>query len=184
MKKEQLKEAVGELNCVDTVFEADGKSYIDTAVSVMQVYDLIDQLDEPEKVAVPQFVADTIDEFTGYEHGDRPGENSVFNFIDNLKGDFGNGYHKKTKEWYRESLQNQIDIERAWLDGYEIEKEKLYYIELIKGSRYVAQASNGVLGFSHTVRMSGTYGDKVMFTQQEIAAIDPRFWQFAVEVAE
>ena len=48
MNKEQLKEAVGELNLVDTVFEADGVSYIDTAVSVMQVYDLIDQLDEPE----------------------------------------------------------------------------------------------------------------------------------------
>ena len=43
-----LKEEVGELNLVDTVFEADGVSYIDTAVSVMQVYDLIDELDEPE----------------------------------------------------------------------------------------------------------------------------------------
>ena len=45
---EWLKEEVGELNLVDTVFEADGVSYIDTAVSVMQVYDLIDELDEPE----------------------------------------------------------------------------------------------------------------------------------------
>lgn len=58
MNKEQLKEAVGELNLVDTVFEVDGVSYIDTAVSVTQVYDLIDQLDEPEKVVIPQFVAD------------------------------------------------------------------------------------------------------------------------------
>ena len=48
MNKEQLKEAVGELNSVDTAFEYDGVSYIDTAVSVNQVYDLIDQLDEPE----------------------------------------------------------------------------------------------------------------------------------------
>ena len=50
MKKDikWLKEEVGELNLVDTVFEADGVSYIDTAVSVMQVYDLIDELDEPE----------------------------------------------------------------------------------------------------------------------------------------
>ena len=46
--KEWLKEAVGELDLVNTVFEPDGVSYIDTAVSVMQVYDLIDQLDEPE----------------------------------------------------------------------------------------------------------------------------------------
>ena len=46
--KEWLKEAVGELNLVDTLFEYDGVSYIETAVSVMEVYDLIDQLDEPE----------------------------------------------------------------------------------------------------------------------------------------
>lgn len=45
---EWLKEAIGELDLVDTVFESDGVSYIDTAVSVMQVYDLIEQLDEPE----------------------------------------------------------------------------------------------------------------------------------------
>ena len=57
MNKEQLKEAVGELNLVDTVFEADGVSYIDTAVSVTQVYDLIGQLDEPEKAVIPKYYA-------------------------------------------------------------------------------------------------------------------------------
>ena len=43
-----LKEEVGELNLVDTVFEADGMCYMDRAVSVTQVYDLIDQLDGTE----------------------------------------------------------------------------------------------------------------------------------------
>lgn len=46
--KEWLKKAVDELPCVDTVFEYDGMSYVNTAVSVNQVYDLINQLDEPE----------------------------------------------------------------------------------------------------------------------------------------
>ena len=50
MKKdiEWLKKEIGELPCVDTVFNSDGSSYIDSAVSVMAVYDLIDKLDEPE----------------------------------------------------------------------------------------------------------------------------------------
>ena len=50
MKKdiEWLKEEVGELPCVDTVFSRGGSSYIDSAVPVMAVYDLLDQLDEPE----------------------------------------------------------------------------------------------------------------------------------------
>lgn len=56
MNKEQLKEAVGELNSVVTEFEADGMCYMDRAVSVTQVYDLINELDEPEKVVIPQFV--------------------------------------------------------------------------------------------------------------------------------
>lgn len=51
MKKdiEWLKEEIGELPCVDTVFISDGLSYMDSAVPVLPVYDLINQLDEPEK---------------------------------------------------------------------------------------------------------------------------------------
>ena len=45
---EWLKEEIGELPCVDTVFNSGGSSYIDSAVPVMAVYDLIDKLDEPE----------------------------------------------------------------------------------------------------------------------------------------
>lgn len=48
MDKQQLKEAIGELNLVVTEFEADGLCYMDAAVNVTQVYDLIDQLEEPE----------------------------------------------------------------------------------------------------------------------------------------
>lgn len=57
MDKQQLKEEVGKLTLVVTEFEADGMCYMDSAVSVTQVYDLIDQLDEPEKDE-PKYVAD------------------------------------------------------------------------------------------------------------------------------
>lgn len=153
------------------------------------VLNLIDQLDEPEKPIIPQFVADTIDEFTGYELGDRPGENSVFNFIDNLKGDFGNGYHKKTKEWYRESLQNQIDIERAWLDGYEVEKEKLYYV-IDKSKRPILTIHEGKVIASASVskvkraEKLSTPDYKYRLTERQIKDYDPRFMAFAEEVSE
>ena len=50
MKKDKkwLKEAFGELNLVEAEFKVDGLCHMDTAVNVTQVYDLIDQLDEPE----------------------------------------------------------------------------------------------------------------------------------------
>ena len=50
MKKDikWLKEEVDKLNLVVTEFESDGMCYMDRAVSVTQVYDLIDELDEPE----------------------------------------------------------------------------------------------------------------------------------------
>lgn len=91
-------------------------------IHLEDAYKIIDQLDEPEKVVVPEFVAETLADFTKGEFGDKPGENSVFNFIGNLKDDFKKGYHRETKEWFYESLQNQIDIEMAWLNGYTVEE--------------------------------------------------------------
>ena len=53
MKKgtEWLKEEIGGLPCVGATFNGfgNGLSYIDLAVPVMDVYDLIDELDEPEE---------------------------------------------------------------------------------------------------------------------------------------
>ena len=50
MKKDKdwLREQVGELNSTNAIFNESGVSRINTAVSIERVYDLIDQLDEPE----------------------------------------------------------------------------------------------------------------------------------------
>src|SRR5699024_9235488 len=45
---EWLKREIGKLPCVDTVFINDGLSYMDSAVPVLPVYELLNQLDEPE----------------------------------------------------------------------------------------------------------------------------------------
>nr|DAV27065.1 MAG TPA: Protein of unknown function (DUF1642) [Caudoviricetes sp.] len=82
------------------------------------VLGLIRQLDEPQKVVVPQFVADWIEECK-------------------VKG-IALGYalycskkasDKKTYGWVVKSLDNQETFARAWLDGYEVEKEKRYLVK-------------------------------------------------------
>lgn len=76
---------------------------------------LIEQLDEPEKVVVPQFVADWI---------------KVAKPVYSLSGAMVYGSPGVNK--WLESWDNQETFARAWLDGYEVEKEKRYLVK-VKG---------------------------------------------------
>ncbi|WP_173278708.1 MULTISPECIES: DUF1642 domain-containing protein [unclassified Streptococcus] len=75
---------------------------------------LIEQLDEPEKVKVPQFVADWI------THSKNIGR-SLFGAMSIFEENFE---IKKWMQW----AENQETFARAWLDGYEVEEEKRYYV--------------------------------------------------------
>lgn len=89
-----------------------------------EVLDLIKQLDEPEKVKVPQFVADVIE-------GAR--EQSV-----ELEDAFEYVWEVATgelREWFRK-LENRNNFARAWLDGYEVEKENWYRISMPKARNH------------------------------------------------
>ena len=78
---------------------------------------LIEQLDEPQKVTVPQFVADYIKEAKYYEWD----LDDVFDHIaEESEG-------SEISEWFH-TLGNVDVFARAWLDGYEVEKETLYTI--------------------------------------------------------
>lgn len=88
-------------------------------VALDDVLDLVKQLDEPEKVKVPQFVAEKIDYFK------KTGDWDLFQAMDYLFG------KKEIREWL-EDKNNQETFARAWLDGYEVEKEKRYLVK-IKG---------------------------------------------------
>lgn len=74
--------------------------------------DMIEQLDEPQKPVVPQFVADWIERSKQ--------ENR------NLRNALNNG-GEKMRLWFL-SQENYDLFGRAWLDGYEVEKEKRYYV--------------------------------------------------------
>ena len=154
--KEWLKEAVGELNLVDTVFEADGVSYIETAVSVMEVYDLIDQLDEPEVLSKEWIGNNSVNAShdglaEDYIHvidlqnliipkQDLPViPKYVADWIEEVKDREWTLYGamsecpKEVDYWLIDGdCSNQDTFARAWIDGFTVEKEQKYYAR-IKG---------------------------------------------------
>ena len=77
---------------------------------------LIEQLDEPKPVKVPQCVADVIE-------GAREKSPEL---EDALHYTWGNGT-KEFTEWYQKKSNRDL-FARAWLDGYEVEEEKRYYV--------------------------------------------------------
>lgn len=77
---------------------------------------LIEQLDEPQKVTVPQFVADWIER-----------ERKSGGDLEDLFNDIV--YEQDHIEWFREE-ENMNLVARAWLDGFEIEKEKRFLVKM------------------------------------------------------
>lgn len=79
------------------------------------IEELIKSLDEPEKVKVPQFVADWIESSKQEKR--------------NLRNALNNG-SEKMRLWFLDQ-ENYDLFARAWLDGYTIEEEKKYKITLL-----------------------------------------------------
>ena len=120
MNKQELIAKIGRL------FSLGSKNYIERN----QVLYLVKQLDEPQKVVVPQFVADYI-EFKKTNNFHVYGAMRVIE----------DHYDKRVPEWFYEK---NVDIfVRAWLDGYEVEEEPKYTV-MVKGvsgyGRYLNKA--------------------------------------------
>ena len=86
------------------------------------------QLDEQKPVKVPQVVADWIEYFKKYS-GSLYGSTAPYSYYGHAITDDFVGDVKKTLGWIR---NNSETYARAWLDGYEVEKEKRYRVK-IKG---------------------------------------------------
>lgn len=93
----------------------ENKSQIINCIDVNRIIKKIEQLDESKKVTVPQFVADWIEEC----------KNDDFHLFGAMEGISSN--QKKLDYWFREDDNMEL-FARAWLDGYEVEKEKQYYV--------------------------------------------------------
>ena len=105
MNKQELIERI---KCLKNLF-GNKAEYIEIDAAIK----LIEQLDEPQKTVVPQFVADWI-------------ETCKENNIISLSGAFE--YAKEEVDTWLSDWTNQEIFARAWLDGYTVEKEKRYYV--------------------------------------------------------
>ncbi|EAG2099834.1 DUF1642 domain-containing protein [Listeria monocytogenes] len=90
----------------------------------------------------------------------------------------------ETCSWLRSKDSNQELIVRAWLDGYEVEKEPLYYVQLIQGICGYLNVRNDGIQFLNSRGQTAEL--KTRFTEKEIKAMDKggAYWQFAVLVEE
>ncbi|EAE9336713.1 DUF1642 domain-containing protein [Listeria monocytogenes] len=85
-------------------------------------------------------------------------------------------------EWLTSTADNQELFARAWLDGYEVEKEPLYYVQLITNSLgYLNVRNDGRRSLSDSVQNDIF---KTQFTEAKIKEMDERYWQFAVPVED
>lgn len=111
-------------------------------IEIDAVIELVSKLDEPEKVVVPQFVADWIEEARKYCK-------DVADFFD---FDFTN---EEVGKWFMQERPFDLAA-RAWLDGYEIEEENQYVVTLKNRQPLVKSQSGSILYFSQDIT-AGNY---------------------------
>jgi hypothetical protein len=90
------------------------------------VLEAVEQLDEPQKVTIPQFVADYIDISKFY--------------VRTLHYALENSPEKVNLWLCKNEINRQNTFAHAWLDGYEVEEEKRYIIKfknIQKGTKYL-----------------------------------------------
>lgn len=163
------QEAIEKINESRLAFAAilsrrNGKSsYFEKEVVVMKekgLVDIINQIDEPEKPVVPQFVAEWIEE-----------NKSRFSSLYNVYSWLGFKV-SDVSVWVNE---NQDIFARAWLDGYEVEKEKRYTARLkiseIGDDNYLNKHSDSErFILSNLYTASGAY--QTSFTRSELEEFD------------
>lgn len=98
-----------------------------------ELLDYLKQLDEPQKVTIPQFVADYIEEsrLKGWDLL------ASMCFVLNAK-------NKKTTKWFYLG-ENKNIFALAWINGYTVEKEKRYLVKVKGVNRYGCYLNKGLL---------------------------------------
>ncbi len=102
--------------------------------------ELVKELDEPEKVVIPQSVADWLEVCK---------ENLAIGLFVAMNPNVleVNNQSAETIYWLK-SARNQETFAKAWIYGYEVEKEKLYTVEIPNPH-----------GLGHTVLVKDMYGN-------------------------
>ena len=144
MNKQELIKAVEELpaNCRG----------LRPMIDKWSMLELIKLLDEPQPVKVPQFVADWISfvktnglkfkNTYGFYEEIAPSDDvyRVMYYI--FKESIAD---KGIRKWVADNIDT---FARAWLDGYEVEKEKRYFVKITAAEQYLVRVEDeNFLGF-------------------------------------
>lgn len=124
--------------------------YTDVRSFLDNIFELIDQIHEPQKVVVPKIVAEWIE---GCKRSGWHLEKVLCRLDDDE--DVGDWAYDENNDLIPEKVDM---IARAWLDGYEIEQEKLYTVELFNGQPLVEV--NNILYFSSDLTASNAHVSK------------------------
>ena len=111
MRKEELIERIEDFPCEASLVTEMIRINKNTLLGWVK------ELDEPQKVTIPQFVADYIDFKKTYDF-------HVYGAMRVIE----DHYDKRVQEWFYEDNVEKFCL--AWLDGYEVEKEKRYIVKM------------------------------------------------------
>lgn len=137
---------------------------------------IVRKIYEPEKSIVPQFVAEWLEVCK---------ENLAISLAGSMNPNVLriNNQSEKTIHWLAE---NQETFAKAWIYGYEAEKEKLYTVEIPNpnGGTYLALCKdvNGKLFFDVFFSEEWKTFGKCKLTEAEIKEDFDWAWQFAKEM--
>ncbi|PQF17906.1 DUF1642 domain-containing protein [Enterococcus faecium] len=140
---------------------------------------LMKKIDEPHKPVVPKFVAEWFEEKEGGL------ENAIFYECVQVTDTYSKDY-SEFQRWFVNYENNPIETLIRMKDGYEVEKEPLYYVvfDILQEQKFLVKNIKTKLFYlSNNENVIGNY-EQVSFTEQEIKAIDERYWAFAVPVEE
>lgn len=85
----------------------------------------------PEKVKIPQFVAEIIEYYKG--------QNATL--YDALRE---KNFNKQYNEWLMNEQDAYDKVARAWLYGYEVEKEKRFFVKMKATGQYLRKDENSI----------------------------------------
>ena len=127
MNEKQITELIERMRELGHIYSYQG------AKNLIREYE---KLNKPEKVKVPQFVDDVIED--AREHSPE--------LEDALHYACSNGSQEFT-EWYQKKSNRDL-FARAWLDGYEVEEEKRYLVKIKATKHYFVKDGTGKIFFS------------------------------------
>ena len=168
------QEAIEKIKHTDTLTIVDHTERHEVAmVNKNEVLDIISQIDEPEKVVVPKFVAEWIDDCKNYKYYA-------------LHGAYEN-MDEEMKRWRFKGNNSEL-FAKAWLayPNITIEQDKLYTVEIAGGILTKITRGNDVqykmLPFGHITHVFDKANYTTRLTETEIKQKDERLWQFAESV--